>query len=142
NGPRDLVSRLPYDLVILVAERLSPKDLFRCWMVSHQWQRLFTGDRILLPVFTQLSHFDQESFMFQCLPSGHGRDDSEHKTEAAGSSGDAEAERTKFEAEMKVEERACQQWLKDRRVLVRVMQNLLNRSQRWKGARPTTRIYL
>ncbi|KAJ2764867.1 hypothetical protein IWQ57_005004, partial [Coemansia nantahalensis] len=80
--------------------------------------------------------------MFQCLPSGHGRDDSEHKTEAAGSSGDAEAERTKFEAEMKVEERACQQWLKDRRVLVRVMQNLLNRSQRWKGARPTTRIYL
>ncbi|KAJ2709333.1 hypothetical protein H4R19_004307, partial [Coemansia spiralis] len=145
NGTRDLVSRLPFDLAILVAERLSPRDLYTCWTVCRGWQRLFTSDSILLPVFTQLSHFDQESFMFQCLPSGHGHDDSDHKKAAGGESTagrGGDGERSKFDEEMKIEERACQQWLKNSRVLVRVMQNLLNRAQRWKDARPTTRIYL
>ncbi|KAJ1729096.1 hypothetical protein LPJ61_003693 [Coemansia biformis] len=157
SGPQDLVTRLPFDLAILVAEHLSPKDLYNCWLVCRGWNRLFTSDSILHPVFVQLSHFDQESFMFQCLPTGHDHGDDEKATSDAGASvgphdskadssadapaGTADIERTKLE-EMRIEERASQQWLKNSRVLVRVMQNLLNRAQHWKEARPTTRIYL
>ncbi|KAJ2284902.1 hypothetical protein IWW55_007411, partial [Coemansia sp. RSA 2706] len=43
---------------------------------------------------------------------------------------------------MRLEERASQQWLKDRRVLVRVLQKLLNRNRRWRRGEPAMRMYL
>ncbi|KAJ2079798.1 hypothetical protein H4R24_003526 [Coemansia sp. RSA 988] len=182
---KDLITRLPFDLVVMIAGRLSVNELYRCWLVSRGWYELFTSDSILYPVFTQKSHFDQESFMFQCLPggSGHGHNGSDesddgrepgdkpgstdkrtrnigNKAEAAdrtlngnggeGAESDVEdlqkitegLKQMEVEEEMRLEERVSQHWLKNKRVLMRVLQNLLNRGRRWSRAEPTTRIYL
>ncbi|KAJ2807279.1 hypothetical protein H4R20_001348 [Coemansia guatemalensis] len=181
---KDLITRLPFDLVVMIAGRLSVDELYRCWLVSRGWYELFTSDSILYPVFMQKSHFDQESFMFQCLPgaSGHGHNDSDNSDDGKESgdmasstdkhspdignktaadktanakgdeSGESDAEdpqkiaeelkRLKVEEEMRLEERVSQHWLKDKRVLMRVLQNLLNRGKRWSRAEPSTRIYL
>ncbi|KAJ2736259.1 hypothetical protein H4R23_002050, partial [Coemansia sp. Cherry 401B] len=104
--------RLPFDVAVLVARHLGVRDLLECWQVCRRWQRLFTSDAILYPVFLQLSHFEQESFMFQCLPNSHSDD-----AEPAAKDGAAETERSRLDDEMRLEERASQQWLKDRRVL-------------------------
>ncbi|KAJ2160836.1 hypothetical protein GGF46_001966 [Coemansia sp. RSA 552] len=144
----DLIQRLPFDIVVIVASHLGIKDLYSCWQVSRHWHRLFTDDSILYPVFLQLSHFDQESFLYQCLPnSGHHPKEEEPAKDERNAEGvteeiTADLERLRMEETMRMEDRASQQWLKDRRVLMRVLQNLLNRNQRWQSGEPTTRIYL
>ncbi|KAJ2610819.1 hypothetical protein H4S08_003441 [Coemansia sp. RSA 1365] len=178
---KDFITRLPFDLVVMIAGRLSVNDLYGCWLVSRGWYELFTSDSILYPVFMQKSHFDQESFMFQCLPggSGHEHNDSDNGLEtvdipdntdkrlhdagnnttadgASDADGDKgteisvknpqktteELKQAKAEEELRLEERVSQHWLKDKRVLMRVLQNLLNRGKRWSKAEPSTRIYL
>ncbi|KAJ2348091.1 hypothetical protein GGF43_004627, partial [Coemansia sp. RSA 2618] len=144
DDARDLILRLPFDVVVLIAGHLAVKDLHSCWLVSRAWHNIFTNDTILYPLFMQLSHFEQESFMFQCLPSGHESKDEDEEDEHmddVGGSGRAE-ERGEMEERMRLEERASQQWLKDRRVLLRVMQNLMNRNRRWRSGQPKRRLYL
>ncbi|KAJ2451005.1 hypothetical protein EV183_003899 [Coemansia sp. RSA 2336] len=135
---RDIILRLPFDLAVMIAGLLQPKDLYNCWLVCRGWYHLFTSDSILYPLFLQMSHFEQESFMFQCLPNGH-----EHEEADKGAvEGEEKTERQKMEDQMRLEERASQQWLKDRRVLLRVIQNLQNRNLRWRRGQPSQRIYL
>ncbi|KAJ2623538.1 hypothetical protein H4R22_005117, partial [Coemansia sp. RSA 1290] len=85
-----------------------------------------------------MSHFEQESFMFQCLPNGHEHEEPNNDS----AEGEEKTERQKMEDQMRLEERASQQWLKDRRVLLRVIQNLQNRNLRWRRGQPSQRIYL
>ncbi|KAJ2155337.1 hypothetical protein J3F82_000302 [Coemansia sp. RSA 637] len=137
---QDLLMRLPFDVAVLVAAHLSTKDLYNCWQVCRSWRVLFTNDTILHPLFMQLSHFEQESFMFQCLPTGHESNDDGDKD--LDKDGDKDKRRDETEERMKLEERASQQWLKDHRVALCVLQNLLNRNSRWRRGHPRRRIYL
>ncbi|KAJ2121601.1 hypothetical protein IW147_004135 [Coemansia sp. RSA 720] len=132
--------RLPFDVAVLVAVHLSAKDLYNCWQVCRSWRILFTSDTILLPLFMQLSHFEQESFMFQCLPTGHESNEGDKEEDVKDS--DKDKQRNETEERMKLEERASQQWLKDHRVALCVLQNLLNRNLRWRRGHPRRRIYL
>ncbi|KAJ2670332.1 hypothetical protein IWW42_004034 [Coemansia sp. RSA 1085] len=122
----------------MIAGLLQPKDLYNCWLVCRDWYHLFTSDSILYPLFLQMSHFEQESFMFQCLPNGHEHEEPNNDS----AEGEEKTERQKMEDQMRLEERASQQWLKDRRVLLRVIQNLQNRNLRWRRGQPSQRIYL
>ncbi|KAJ2850950.1 hypothetical protein IWW36_001474 [Coemansia brasiliensis] len=89
-----------------------------------------------------MSHFEQEPFMFQCLPSGHEHEEETGKESTKDSEGEEKTERQKMEEQMRLEERASQRWLRDRRVLLRVIQNLQNRNRRWDRGQPSQRIYL
>ncbi|KAJ2393617.1 hypothetical protein GGI05_002380 [Coemansia sp. RSA 2603] len=89
-----------------------------------------------MPLIQQMSHFDQEPMMFQTLPNGHEKEPDESLTEKG-----TEEEKDK-EKERIVEGYANQQWLKNRKVLLRILQKLLNRDLRWRSGNPTTRTYL
>ncbi|KAJ2598768.1 hypothetical protein GGF39_002518, partial [Coemansia sp. RSA 1721] len=143
NAAFDIISRLPYDLSLMVARKLGTRDLHECSLVSKSWNRVFMDESIVMPLIQQMSHFDQEPIMFQTLPTGHERETAVDETVPSeeNSSGN-DSKREAEEKERVVENYANQQWLKNRRVLMRVLQKLLNRDRRWRIGQPTTRIYL
>ncbi|KAJ1723569.1 hypothetical protein LPJ53_002092 [Coemansia erecta] len=132
----DIITRLPFDLAVMVARHLSTRDMFECSQVSHSWNHVFLHDSIVMPLIQQMSHFDQEPIMFQTLPNGHEKDPDE-----ALSNESTEEEKDKEKVRV-VEGYANQQWLKNREVLLRILQKLLNRDLRWRRGNPTTRTYL
>ncbi|KAJ2689534.1 hypothetical protein IWW39_001446 [Coemansia spiralis] len=132
--------RLPYDLAVLVAKRLSAKDVFHCSLVNKDWHRLFTSDDVLHPLVAQFSHYDQEPLLLRCMPNGHVHHGEEKDEEVAEEGKDPKAE---AEAErIKLEDLANQQWMKSSRVLARGLGKTLNRERRWRRAEPTCRLYL
>ncbi|KAI8321872.1 hypothetical protein GQ54DRAFT_169629 [Martensiomyces pterosporus] len=153
NNTQDLLMRLPFDLAVMVAKYFDLKDLYSCSLVSKEWNRLVTSHSVIYPLLSRLSHFDQEPLLFRGIPTGHERPDDQQQEESALENADKEGGQTpgsvdedpKVAAEkkrMEIEERANQQWLRDTRVLTRLLQKLLNRERRWRKAQPTTRLYL
>ncbi|KAJ2726913.1 hypothetical protein GGI07_000241 [Coemansia sp. Benny D115] len=147
----DLIMRLPYDLALMVARKLNRKELYKCSLVCRSWYKLFTDESIIFPMVQQMSHFDQEPIMYNTIPSGHEAPDAHTASGAEdGATGageekradDEDAEEDPVMAKRMLEDRANQQWLKNRRVILRMMQKQLNRDRRWSKGHPRTRMYL
>ncbi|KAJ2514286.1 hypothetical protein GGI11_004138, partial [Coemansia sp. RSA 2049] len=165
GNSKDILMRLPFDLAVMIIRRLRTKQLYTCSLVSRGWRKLFTDPSVIYPVLVQISHFDQEPVLFRHLPHGHNghshhgdtenqeadnRKDEENEKIEEGSAGEhenkgsaaAEPEETAEKLRIRLEENANQQWVKSRRVLMRLFQKTLNREHRWRKGQPTTRLYL
>ncbi|KAJ2086772.1 hypothetical protein IW140_005466 [Coemansia sp. RSA 1813] len=146
TNSKDILTRLPFDLAVMVIKKLRTRELYTCSLVSRGWRKLLTDPSIIYPILNQISHFDQEPILFRHLPNGHDvhGDDEKEKAEEEGSGNkqDVDSEETPEALRMRLEEGANQQWVKNPRVLMRLLQKLLNREHRWRKARPTMRLYL
>ncbi|KAJ1899685.1 hypothetical protein LPJ81_004093 [Coemansia sp. IMI 209127] len=143
---------LPFDLTVMVIKCLGTRELYTCSQVSRGWRKLFTDPSVIHPILSQISHFDQEPVLFRHLPNGHGAthgsdskkeegEEEEEQQRSDSKDGDG-AEETPEALRTRLEESTNLQWVKNSKVIMRLLQKTLNREHRWRKARPTTRLYL
>ncbi|KAJ2843295.1 hypothetical protein GGI22_007259, partial [Coemansia erecta] len=138
-NPKDIMMGLPFDLAVMVVKCLGVRELYTCSLVSRGWRKLFTDPSVIHPILIQVSHFDQEPVLFRHLPNGHGathdsdskKEEEEGEEQQRSNSKDGDgAEETPEALRTRLEESTNMQWIKNPKVIMRLLQKTLNREHR------------